>query len=205
MVLLCVLHMLRVIFYGAYKYPREVTWFTGVFLLLITLAFGVTGYLLPWDQKAYWATTVVTKIASVTPFIGGWVLEVMRGGESLSALTLARFYGARDREILALVRCAPALGRPLCTGNPDIAAQVIHAIEAEGARTLEDILLRRTGIGTSPCLGLDCVEEAARLAAPLWGWSSGELASRCIEYRRAVRGRFHGGLDRGRRPVHCEV
>jgi menaquinol-cytochrome c reductase cytochrome b subunit len=93
MVLLCVLHMLRVIFYGAYKYPREVTWFTGVLLLLITLAFGVTGYLLPWDQKAYWATTVVTKIASVTPFIGEWVLEVMRGGPSLSALTLARFYG----------------------------------------------------------------------------------------------------------------
>lgn len=93
MVILAALHMLRVIFYGAYKYPREVTWFTGVFLLLVVIGFGFTGYLLPWDQKAYWATTVGTRIAGTPPIIGDWILRVMRGGEELSAITLARFFG----------------------------------------------------------------------------------------------------------------
>lgn len=93
MVLLTVLHMLRVIFYGAYKYPREVTWFTGVGLLVLVLGFGFTGYLLPWDQKAYWATTVGTRIAEVTPLVGDWILRIMRGGGELTAVTLARFFG----------------------------------------------------------------------------------------------------------------
>lgn len=93
MVLLTVLHMVRVIMYGAYKYPREVTWFTGVGLLLVVLAFGFTGYLLPWDQKAYWATTVGTRIAGVAPLIGDPILRIMRGGGELSAVTLARFFG----------------------------------------------------------------------------------------------------------------
>lgn len=93
MVVLVVLHMLRVIFYGAYKFPREVTWLTGVVLLLVVLGFGFTGYLLPWDQKAFWATTVGTRIAEVTPLVGNWILKLMRGGEELSAVTLARFYG----------------------------------------------------------------------------------------------------------------
>lgn len=93
MVILVGVHMLRVIVHGAYKYPREVTWFTGVFLLLVVIGFGFTGYLLPWDQKAFWATTVGTRIAGVTPVIGDWILRVMRGGEDLSAVTLARFFG----------------------------------------------------------------------------------------------------------------
>src|SRR4030067_1571479 len=93
MVVLTVLHMLRVILYGSYKFPREVTWFTGVFLLIIVIGFGFTGYLLPWDQKAYWATTVGTRIAGVAPFAGEWILRVVRGGEELSAVTLARFFG----------------------------------------------------------------------------------------------------------------
>lgn len=93
MVVLVILHMLRVIFYGAYKFPREVTWFTGVFLLLVVIGFGFTGYLLPWDQKAYWATTVGTRIAGTPPVIGDWILLIMRGGDELSAVTLARFFG----------------------------------------------------------------------------------------------------------------
>jgi quinol-cytochrome oxidoreductase complex cytochrome b subunit len=94
MVILTALHMLRVFFYGAYKYPREVTWLTGVVLLLVVVGFGFTGYLLPWDQKAYWATTVGTEIAGVAPGLGDWVLRIARGGEDLSAVTLARFFGA---------------------------------------------------------------------------------------------------------------
>ncbi len=93
MVVLAVLHMLRVIFYGSYKFPREVTWFSGVFLLLVTIGFGFTGYLLPWDQKAYWATTVGTRIAGTPPLIGDFILRIVRGGEELSAITLARFFG----------------------------------------------------------------------------------------------------------------
>ena len=93
MVVVVVLHMLRVIFFGAYKYPREVTWFTGVFLLLITVGLGFTGYLLPWDQKAFWATTVGTRIAATAPFVGDTILRIMRGGEEISAVTLARFFG----------------------------------------------------------------------------------------------------------------
>ena len=93
MVVLAVLHMLRVIFYGSYKFPREVTWFSGVFLLLVTIGFGFTGYLLPWDQKAYWATTVGTRIAGTPPLIGDFILRFVRGGEELSAITLARFFG----------------------------------------------------------------------------------------------------------------
>ena len=93
MVVLTLLHMLRVIFYGSYKFPREVTWFTGVVLLLVVVGFGFTGYLLPWDQKAYWATTVGTSIAGVAPGVGDAILKVMRGGEELSAITLVRFFG----------------------------------------------------------------------------------------------------------------
>ena len=93
MVVLVVLHMLRVIFYGAYKFPREITWMTGVILLILVIGFGFTGYLLPWDQKAYWATTVGTRIAGTPPLIGDTILRIVRGGADLSAVTLARFYG----------------------------------------------------------------------------------------------------------------
>lgn len=107
MVIVTVLHMLRVILHGAYKFPREVTWFTGVFLLIIVIGFGFTGYLLPWDQKAFWATIVGTKIAEVTPFVGETLLRIMRGGPELSAVTLARFFGVHvwflPAALLALV------------------------------------------------------------------------------------------------------
>jgi len=93
MVLFVGLHMVRVIYHGSYKFPREITWLTGVALLTLTLAFGFTGYLLPWDQKAYWATVVGTRMLEVTPVIGDWALRVARGGDDLGAVTLSRFYG----------------------------------------------------------------------------------------------------------------
>lgn len=94
MVVVVFLHMLRTFFYGAYKYPREMTWVTGVLLLLLTLGMGFTGYLLPWNQRAYWATTVGTAIAGSVPFVGDFILKVMRGGSNLSALTLTQFFSA---------------------------------------------------------------------------------------------------------------
>ena len=92
MVLIVFFHMLRTYFFGAYKYPREFTWVTGVLLLLLTLGMGFTGYLLPWNQRAYWATTVATSIAGTVPFLGNFINQALRGGMDLSAVTLARFF-----------------------------------------------------------------------------------------------------------------
>jgi ubiquinol-cytochrome c reductase cytochrome b subunit len=92
-VIAAVAHMLRVVLLGSYKKPREATWITGVVLLLVILAFALSGYLLPWDQKAYWATTVTINVARSGPF-GERVAGLLRGGESLGALTLLRWYSA---------------------------------------------------------------------------------------------------------------
>lgn len=86
------LHILQVYLYGAYKLPREPMWLVGVFLLILTLVFGFTGYLLPWDQKAYWATQVGINLVSTAPWIGGALARVLRGGKELGALTLSRFF-----------------------------------------------------------------------------------------------------------------
>lgn len=94
MVITVVLHMLRTFAYASYKYPREVTWITGVLLLLVTLGMGFTGYLLPWNQRAYWATTVGTSIAGTVPFVGPIIEQALRGGTDLTTLTLTRFFSA---------------------------------------------------------------------------------------------------------------
>src|SRR2546428_602933 len=91
MVVLIVLHMLQVALYGAYKRPREVNWIVGVMLLGLVLGFALTGYLLPWDQKGYWATQVATGIMGSVP--GGEPLRVLlQGGSEYGNLTLTRFY-----------------------------------------------------------------------------------------------------------------
>ncbi len=92
MVVLVVLHLVSVFVLAAHRYPREATWLVGVLLLLITLGFGFTGYLLPWDQKAYWATTVGTNIAGTVPLIGSYLVRLLRGGTELGTVALARFY-----------------------------------------------------------------------------------------------------------------
>lgn len=92
MVVVVFIHMLRTFFTASYKFPRELTWMTGVFLLLSTLGMGFTGYLLPWNQRSYWATTVGTQIAGTVPGIGEFITRVLRGGSDLSAVTLTRFF-----------------------------------------------------------------------------------------------------------------
>ena len=94
MVLVVFIHMLRTFVTASYKYPRELTWLIGIGLLLMTVGMGFTGYLLPWHQMAYWATTVGTQIAGSVPFLGDFILKALRGGPDLSALTLQRFYAA---------------------------------------------------------------------------------------------------------------
>lgn len=92
MIVVCIAHMLRVFIMGAYKKPRELNWVSGVVLLLLTLVFGFTGYLLPWDQRAFWATTVGSEIAGSIPVIGDLALIFLRVGWDVSAQTLSRFY-----------------------------------------------------------------------------------------------------------------
>jgi len=92
MIVTIFIHMLRVFIYGAYKKPREINWITGVFLFCLVMGFGFTGYLLPWDQKAYWATRVGTSIMGTVPVAGKYFLKLTRGGQNLGALTLTRFY-----------------------------------------------------------------------------------------------------------------
>lgn len=92
MVVLLIAHMIRVFAVGAYKFPREVNWLVGVGLFFAVLGFSFTGYLMPWDQKAYWATAVGTNIAGTTPLIGGRLATLLRGGAELGAATLTRFY-----------------------------------------------------------------------------------------------------------------
>jgi ubiquinol-cytochrome c reductase cytochrome b subunit len=91
-VVLAFVHLLRVFFTGAYKAPRELTWLTGVLLFAIVLAFGFTGYLLPWDQKAFFATKVGTEIAGKAPLVGPAVRQVLNGGDEVGPPTLTRFY-----------------------------------------------------------------------------------------------------------------
>ena len=93
MIATVVLHMGRIFVQAAYKYPRELTWVFGIGLLAVTIGFGFTGYLLPWDQKAYWATTVGTEIAGGVPIIGEALLYLLRGGPDVSDATLNRFFG----------------------------------------------------------------------------------------------------------------
>lgn len=93
MVLFVGLHMVRVFMQAAYKYPRELTWVFGALLLMVTLGFGFTGYLLPWDQRAYWATVVGTEIAGGVPLVGETLLLLLRGGTDVTGDTMSRFFG----------------------------------------------------------------------------------------------------------------
>lgn len=91
-VVLVVAHLLQVIFYRAYRKPREVTWYLGLGLLLLLFAFALTGYLLPWDERGYGATRVATGLISLTPGIGESLRRVALGGKGYGHLTLTRFY-----------------------------------------------------------------------------------------------------------------
>jgi quinol-cytochrome oxidoreductase complex cytochrome b subunit len=92
MVVMVLLHMLRVFITGSYKNPRELNWVAGALLFAVTLAFGFTGYLLPWDQKAYWATVVGTNMLDSAPLAGPYLAAFVRGGAEVTGQTLLRFY-----------------------------------------------------------------------------------------------------------------
>ena len=93
MVLTLFVHLFSVLLLKAYRPPREITWFSGVALLGLALGFGFTGYLLPWNELAYFATKVGTEITSAVPGIGGFAGRLLRGGDEVTGATLTRFYG----------------------------------------------------------------------------------------------------------------
>ncbi len=92
MIVLLFLHMGRTFVFGAYKYPRELNWVIGVVLLVLTLAMGLTGYLLPFDQRSYWATIVAVNLNASAPLLGPFIADFLRGGAEFSAITISRFY-----------------------------------------------------------------------------------------------------------------
>jgi quinol-cytochrome oxidoreductase complex cytochrome b subunit len=103
MVVVVAAHMARVFYRGAYKPPREFNWVTGVVLLILTLLLSFTGYLLPWDQLAYWAVTVGTSMADFVPFIGDEVEAMLIGADQVGAATLLRFYVLHVAVLPALI------------------------------------------------------------------------------------------------------
>ena len=91
-IILLFLHMGRVFLFGAYKYPRELNWITGVLILVTGMLMGFTGYLLPWDQTAYWATVVGINLNGTAPFAGPWLAQFLAGGAEIGSDTLPKWY-----------------------------------------------------------------------------------------------------------------
>jgi ubiquinol-cytochrome c reductase cytochrome b subunit len=102
MVVVALLHLLQTAWAGAYRRPRELTWWLGLLLLGCVFAFALTGYLLPWDQKGYFATQVVTSLIGAAPLVGGWLRDLVQGGPAYGNLTLTRFYAAHVLVLPAL-------------------------------------------------------------------------------------------------------
>jgi menaquinol-cytochrome c reductase cytochrome b subunit len=103
MIILIFLHMARVFFFGAYKYPRELNWVIGVVLLILTLFMGLTGYLLPFDNRSFWATIVANNIIGTGPILGPYLADFLRAGPEIGATTLSRFYALHMLVIPGLI------------------------------------------------------------------------------------------------------
>ena len=130
---LLLLHLLQVLLAGAYRAPREFNWWFGLALLVLTLGFSLTGYLLPWDQKGYWATKVATNIMGGAPVIGPYLKKVVVGGTDYGNQTLTRFYGLHVGHPARAVGClGPRLAVP--PPRPD-AARATPSGRADRARS----------------------------------------------------------------------
>jgi cytochrome b6 len=109
MVLAAVAHMFSVLFLSAYRRPREITWVSGAGLLFLTLAFGFTGYLLPWNELSYFATRVGTEVGGAVPVVGEFSVRLLRGGRDVTGATLTRFFGIHVAILPAITFAALAL------------------------------------------------------------------------------------------------
>jgi menaquinol-cytochrome c reductase cytochrome b subunit len=103
MIVLIFLHMARTFFFGAYKYPRELNWIIGVVLLVLTLVMGLTGYLLPFDQRSFWATVVAVNINASGPIMGPYLADFLRAGAEFGPTTIPRFYALHMLAVPGLI------------------------------------------------------------------------------------------------------
>ncbi|MEO8091173.1 MAG: cytochrome b N-terminal domain-containing protein [bacterium] len=103
MLILAFLHMGRTFFFGAYKYPRELNWVIGVVLLILTMVMGLTGYLLPFDQRSLWATIVANNITATGPVVGPYLADFLRAGAEFEATTISRFYAIHMLAVPGLI------------------------------------------------------------------------------------------------------
>jgi quinol-cytochrome oxidoreductase complex cytochrome b subunit len=142
-IILLFLHMGRVFLFGAYKYPRELTWITGVLILATGMLLGFTGYLLPWDQTAYWATVVGINLNGTAPFAGPWLAQFLASGPEIGADTLAKWYALHmlvlPGAIIALIGVHIYLVTRLGVSSPpwssEGAGRERAAAQPKGART----------------------------------------------------------------------
>ncbi len=168
-------HMFSVLLLKAYRKPREVTWLTGCALFGLMLAFGFSGYLLPWNALAFFATQVGTEVAGALPIVGHFALRLMRGGEQVTGGTLTRFYGLHIAILPALTTLVLAahlflVQRHGMSEPPSIKEQRGRTGEPPQSRPFVPGFLLRDCIGWCAALG-----ALAALAA-LFPWELGEKA-----------------------------
>ena len=166
MVILVFLHMARTFFFGAYKYPRELNWIIGVVLLILTMVMSFTGYLLPFDQRSYWATIVGVNINGTGPLVGPYLSDFLRAGPEFGATTLSRFYAIHmmlvPGLIAALIGAAPLPRRQARHHRPAVAEGRDRPRAAGGGG------VNRAGEGGVPPRVLD-PEGAGQAVLPLRG------------------------------------
>ena len=171
LILVLFVHMFSVFFLKAYRAPRELTWVSGIVLLLLMMGFGFSGYLLPWNKLAFFATQVGTEIAGAVPVAGRFLLRLMRGGDQVTGGTLTRFYGLHIAILPALTTIFLALHLALVQKH---GMSVPPSVEREGGerRSLPFLpsFLLRDAVGWCAALGV-----IAALAA-LFPWELGEKA-----------------------------
>jgi menaquinol-cytochrome c reductase cytochrome b subunit len=136
MIVLIFLHLGRVFFFGAYKYPRELNWLVGVVLLVMTLMMGLTGYLLPFDQRSFWATIVAVNLNGTAPVLGPYLADFLRAGPEFGATTLTRFYAMHMLLIPGLIAALIAVHLYLVvklgtTAPPWLKAKLPEPLEKE--------------------------------------------------------------------------
>jgi menaquinol-cytochrome c reductase cytochrome b subunit len=152
-IILMFFHMARVFLFGAYKYPRELNWIIGVLILVLGLTEGFTGYLLPWDQTAYWASVVGINLNGTAPFLGPWLAQFLRGGQEISGDTLSRFYSLHmliiPGGIIALITLHLYLVIRLGVTSPPWSKEAAGGEEDEAPSAV------RTGLTRAPAGGRD--------------------------------------------------
>jgi quinol-cytochrome oxidoreductase complex cytochrome b subunit len=175
LILVLFVHMFSAFFLKAYRRPREITWLSGSFLLFLMLGFGFSGYLLPWNKLAFFATQVGTDIAGALPIVGNFTLRFLRGGEQVTGGTLTRFYGIHVAILPALTTALVGLHllmvqRHGMSESPSVTAQRAKSSEPKKTMPFWPHFLLRDAIGWCAALGI-----LAALAA-LFPWELGEKA-----------------------------